>query len=117
MNAPQSRHLSIWLWIVPFALIIGAAVICLVLVPLVECPLCHGGGRFYELELLNSGGVYASYRCDFCNGARRVSPFKKWNEPWPVPKRNEDRRLDEAPPQTELRNRDPESGWYWRVKK
>jgi hypothetical protein len=63
------------------------------------------------------GGDYVSYRCDFCYGARRVSPFNKWRNPSPDPVTHEDQRLYEAPPESELRKAYATAAWsYWERK-
>ena len=41
-----------------------------------KCPVCKGEGYFFEPILYNGIGGGETWKCEYCNGAGKVSIFK-----------------------------------------
>ena len=83
-----------------------------------RCPRRPGGGRRYTHEVVVQAPQSIetiSYTCAACNGARRLSLFRRWTLRWPPAVAYADRRqYDDKPPETDLRIGEPGASWYYR---
>ena len=100
MTDSRSRSPLIWLWIAASVLIVGTAILCLGVLPLAECPLCKGTGRFYTYGMTTgTNSNIESFRCMACEGGKGISCYRKWTLPEGFPMTYEDRREEtEVPP-------------------
>lgn len=100
MTDPRTKSPLMWLGLAASVLILGTAILCLGVLPLAECPLCKGTGRFYMYARTTSTNSNVdSVRCMACEGGKRISCYRKWTLPDLFPMTYEDNREEtEVPP-------------------
>jgi|SRR6185295_3023462 len=99
MADPEVRPASGKLWISVFVMILVAAILCVTVLPLAECPLCHGTGRFYMYARTDIKTTdLKSFRCMSCGGSERISCYDKWTFPEEIAMTYEDAREEDGVP-------------------